>query len=1805
QLKQRFAQELVDGTDGEEEREVRLSTLLAMVEERGGKLSGVREKLFSSSEPSPAKDVPMPDHAERVEGTTAKAKFPAPSFVPGSSAAVPFLSGAMAAPPPSGSTDGLLASLADQTKAVAAALEKSKGRERPRSTIQISPKVTWPALDDDFTDHKSVMDFYDQFESTVHLANDGQGMSDLEVLITLRACLRQHRLKSYDLLYKRGLSNGTVKSDPGKVYQEIKLKHLMFSESQEERELRVLEAWDQLSKGRLTAHQWETVWEERLSEREAVGLGMTARESLLQYLKKVGPKLSNEIRRDKRYRSDGSGGTVFRSCATWEEAHEVLKEYESMKAGLKALHNTSFSTFRGLEASASMGQKVCYNMRDHGSCKHGDKCRYSHDRRLVEEARKAKKEAERGRSTEVGAVAGARARTPSKGKGKGKDKKHLPCRFLNSKHGCSKGDCCEYSHKQKDQPPEKRKGGKDPKGGGRSAAPGVQLSTMDGPAGLGQGKGGNGCENPFACSESSIVPGACNNAATEIVGILKKEVRFAEPGGYQCRTEVSVYGKLVPTTLDTCAGCNSCTEEMVCRLLSKALWDGMKPSDPNFPLVQLEKWPQDEVVTGLAKDKPIGLRGGVVLRVKLEDISGSKSKEILARAKVLAAGTSSWHGLILGGRALDHPDRGGLGYRASPMAHVLEGVGILLPRREEIEPFEDKAYPFVDSVVSTFEEVWDGKRVRVQLQGGRFSSNSGIWGGDDSCIFVEAESRVDLELGTPVATLVRKAAGVQRWRPACGHVDAERWLPEEGSEAELCSCGTALPPVVEPLCVRCGSEAVQGSFAGCSKCRLDFRAEKYARGWTSGPGGAPKLKAKGAAVAGMMACLSAALVADSLFHVIETPGAIDELAERSPTDAYYAALREDMGKRHPKADPFLIDHVVELEAFFDRSIQSGMSYGLEKACLAVTEGSLLGHRVGRNGLRVQEDKTKAVTAFPPLREKLHVQQFLGRTNFLRSVELSILDEAAAIDGTRPLEQIADSGGYAVGGVALQMKAWAPLSLEGFAQLDTSCKGPRKSSAKLADGLSRNPENRDALLAQRTRDLEGLVGQLRGFSLGEYLDDEGEGRVIPWSFILSDGAEAATPLAQLPPAAAEEEEAAAISTSVLAGMMKGAGVLPTLKVLYVPGYCRPAERMTMTSSLMRRLRDSFGTAWEVRIVLQEPPFEDFEGNLAHFERQGKAKLTGKKLANATRVDLFTSVVKVLRDAAFHKPAFLIGEGQGGAVVAALAKPVAVESILLARNVRPEEGRDIALSWGALKLLVAERPRLGTAKPGADLLLEACPEFLEPCPVSDLPLLAVVPPGTPKKEEIAGFAAAIKASVVKSLDDVVWTSWLDGPRRDMWEHSGSCMCGKRTMLFGQCFRCMREEEKELSRVAEEVKEEKALSVSVLKFSSAPPASELTASGLRELFSAPEPLPANYVRLPVHWKEGDTLLLPKPAGWAASKFVTVYGLEGQGVSSLLFYVLMHYFPAQAVHWERVEGDTDVKGIWFEKSMERWSFEVGGLREEGRLRIEGRIIFTFRRRKVAREKVVLSRLSAPLSLNLWEPGKAKQASPVRPEVATEEASLKRSSPDVQEAREARERELETWFRVRRANQEEIGEYGPPAWSGDLRSQWKEEQRREDGLRQLVADCERSSDKVSGEYRLAEDGVLERRLWEEDGPATWRPVVPKSWREWVFRYGHVGIMGAHRSGKKTAALLLKICWWKDIAADCERFAEHCLTCLKGRKRAVKTEAVASKPTELQCWEEVSTDCEGPMLPADAQGNRFILSYLDALSGSAVWTTWN
>jgi len=126
------------------------------------------------------------------------------------------------------------------------------------------------------------------------------------------------------------------------------------------------------------------------------------------------------------------------------------------------------------------------------------------------------------------------------------------------------------------------------------------------------------------------------------------------------------------------------------------------------------------------------------------------------------------------------------------------------------------------------------------------------------------------------------------------------------------------------------------------------------------------------------------VVAERIYHIVETAGALDLLAEEGPTDEYYNRLSQYMGKKFPGASGHLLDHLEALECFLDRSIAAGMTFGIDKACVAVVEGNLLGHNIGRNGAKRSAEKTRAILKFPALKERLHIQQFLGCTNFLRS-----------------------------------------------------------------------------------------------------------------------------------------------------------------------------------------------------------------------------------------------------------------------------------------------------------------------------------------------------------------------------------------------------------------------------------------------------------------------------------------------------------------------------------------------------------------------------------------------------------------------------------------------------------------------------------------------------------------------------------------------------------------------------------------------------------------------------------------------------
>ena len=102
-----------------------------------------------------------------------------------------------------------------------------------------------------------------------------------------------------------------------------------------------------------------------------------------------------------------------------------------------------------------------------------------------------------------------------------------------------------------------------------------------------------------------------------------------------------------------------------------------------------------ECCTGISRGHDVPIIGAAVVRTELLQLGKEKGPQILVRGKIFKKGTSDWLGLILGARALDCVDRGGLGFRPVAGAHYLERLGLAMPRTEQIgfgEQYRDLAY---------------------------------------------------------------------------------------------------------------------------------------------------------------------------------------------------------------------------------------------------------------------------------------------------------------------------------------------------------------------------------------------------------------------------------------------------------------------------------------------------------------------------------------------------------------------------------------------------------------------------------------------------------------------------------------------------------------------------------------------------------------------------------------------------------------------------------------------------------------------------------------------------------------------------------------------------------------------------------------------------------------------------------------------------------------------------------------------------------------------------------------------------------
>ena len=1606
------------------------------------------------------------------------------------------------------SSDRMIKVMENQTEALSAL---SRQRNVKNSTIKVEPRVQWPKLGDDGPGGEEVVEFYEKLEEIYGLANDGKGMPDKERLVSLKTCLLGSRKTMYDNIITRRKLLGTDRDDDAAdIYEEIKGRLLKFQDTATEKQLKARQKWEDLTKTRhMTALQFEAQWEAALAKLESVGLGKTDLEKFLAYLVKMGPQLGEEIRRDRRARADGAGGTTNRPPKTWEEAHEVLVELEGIRAGTRALTAAKAAGLvgpckgeAGLYQGAQEGGKdkggkgkgkggggakpVCWKMSETGQCEHGDNCRFSHDPSAIKAARKGKgkggAQADGGKSghpkakTNPNDQGGTKGGGKKGGKGKdgGKSMKHRLCKHVRDPTTfgpCPKGSGkdCPYSHNKslfddKGNPlpshpinKAKAKPKAKPKGRGRAGGQEEEWTGWDRPVGLGaaqelyvdcgpqrsviagsedpqprqhrvglqdRSKGkGKGKANPWGRSDRML-----EELAQLPAGVWTNVEN--DRNGTQFYTKGLIGGSAFEIMLDGGSGVNSITEEQVLSILNEMKVANIPLNDKRHPIVQLEKWPVKEELRGVAGGKSVPLLGSVVLKITMLELGKTTGPEIKARFKICKKGSTDWVGVILGARAIDCPEHGGLGHVAGPHAHVMTGLGILMeriehpcpPRTDDVytvqvfgikcsvvdsddEPentmsnqaggmlsnnLQPKGVPLVYDGGSIFldegDAAWvpvvasgalvsskDTRQVQVALpvDDGQIEAVPGLWpnGATEGliCICNFDEFGGPLDPGTVVAE-VHDAAVQTRVCGACGVLDTDAWVIDE-TYPRCSRCSTAVP-AGHSQCRQCGA-GMQAcgllTYAGCQDCRPESPKNVAAR--KPGRGGAAgSLLARSAiAFAALMSTCGpdvstgsqqlseprsdrtgpAASAASEtrkgpdplthpVFHIVEEPGGIERLTDiECPTEEYYDALAKDMRERHPNASPHVHDHLGPLEAFLDTSILSGFSFGAgDKAHVAVTEGKLLGHIVSRTGARCDGERTAAIDEFAPLKDQTQVRQFVGSSNWVRwylsssyatavkilgeymkpgavfpaeglgaaagvtpgdkavkaiklmakhAIETSVMDEAGAIDGSRPLEQIADACGYAWGSTNVQMtedlsrfkvllmtgkgftpaqQAWPPLVLEGFAQLagkraQRKVLGPMRSlnwtdhanftkqqtvepadidvkmlrwtseivadgseirslagrAARLGDGTSRNPKDRDELIAQRSKDLKGLIGQVRGFDLDEFLSDwENPGHGIPWA--LGDSAlPESTPKAkktgpQLSKPwsdGTDSEASASVDASAmsldLAGLMAGAGVSPIVKVLYVPDYVPMSLRVQVTSKLYRDLSRLL-PSYEVRLAYAEGPFEDHEGVGAHFDKTALGHPSATKQAAALKVDMHAAVVKLGRHAAMHRPKLIIGEGQGALVAAGFAKPLLLEHALATRNVQEKEAHEIGQAWGNVMGVFVHAPRMSKTRVGQDKLELAVKElFDDNFPVAPRRTFVLREPKSPHYNEEKKLVEAMHLEIVQGLTDVPMQSLIEEQGLFMWEHTGTCACGRRTFLFGQCDKCLRLEAAELAKEAQE--------------------------------------------------------------------------------------------------------------------------------------------------------------------------------------------------------------------------------------------------------------------------------------------------------------------------------------------------------------------------------------------------------------------
>ena len=157
--------------------------------------------------------------------------------------------------------------------------------------------------------------------------------------------------------------------------------------------------------------------------------------------------------------------------------------------------------------------------------------------------------------------------------------------------------------------------------------------------------------------------------------------------------------------IDGGSGTNSTTEDLVLQILNENERAGIRLSDKRHPIKRLEKWRHAEALSGVAGGQKVPLLGSVVMQVRMTEVGKNTGPEVLIRFKICKAGCTDWVGFIIGARAIDCPERGGLGFIPLEHCHTFTALGIQMARTEAPgKPKADQCYAIRCSVLDSDDE---------------------------------------------------------------------------------------------------------------------------------------------------------------------------------------------------------------------------------------------------------------------------------------------------------------------------------------------------------------------------------------------------------------------------------------------------------------------------------------------------------------------------------------------------------------------------------------------------------------------------------------------------------------------------------------------------------------------------------------------------------------------------------------------------------------------------------------------------------------------------------------------------------------------------------------------------------------------------------------------------------------------------------------------------------------------------------------------------------------------------------------------